>query len=237
MGGCLNTSTAGEFTKNLKLIKIKYMKKIQILIAVCVAVVLVVAGLVYYIGFYHGHLSKDQATAKAMDYINHNIQAGYTAQLLDSSDMGSVYQIHLKIDTTEYYSYITKDGKYLFPTGIDLSAAPTATDTQQEASSTVDAGTAPSDLAAFAQCVADSGAKFYGAFWCSHCQSQKAMFGDAADKLPYVECSTPDGKGQLQVCTDKNITGYPTWVFADGSRQSGELSFQTLSDKTGCPIQ
>ena len=70
------------------------------------------------------------------------------------------------------------------------------------------------DLSAFAQCIADSGAKFYGAFWCSHCENQKQAFGSAADKLPYVECSAPDGNSQLTVCSDNGITGYPTWVFA-----------------------
>ncbi len=43
----------------------------------------------------------------------------------------------------------------------------------------------------FATCIKDSGAKFYGAFWCSHCQEQKAMFGKSSKLLPYVECSTP----------------------------------------------
>ena len=35
----------------------------------------------------------------------------------------------------------------------------------------------------------DAGAHMYGAFWCSHCQEQKAMFGKQAQAdLPYVEC-------------------------------------------------
>ncbi len=99
-------------------------------------------------------------------------------------------------------------------------------------------GAAPvvGDLGEFAQCLKDSGAKFYGAFWCSHCQNQKAAFGAAADKLPYVECSTPDGQGTQSVCTQAGISGYPTWVFADGSRASGEQSLQTLADKTGCTL-
>ena len=38
-----------------------------------------------------------------------------------------------------------------------------------------------------------AGARFYGAFWCSHCFEQKVAFGAAAAKeLPYVECY-PDG--------------------------------------------
>ncbi len=88
----------------------------------------------------------------------------------------------------------------------------------------------------FAKCLKDKGAVFYGAFWCSHCQNQKKSFGTSVEFLPYVECSTPDGKGQLQVCIDKNIAGYPTWVFSDGSRQSGEVPFATLAAKTGCTL-
>jgi thiol-disulfide isomerase/thioredoxin len=65
-----------------------------------------------------------------------------------------------------------------------------------------------------AQCIKDQGAQFFGAFWCPHCQKEKAMFGSSKKYLPYVECSTPDGQGQMQVCTDNNISGYPTWTFA-----------------------
>lgn len=92
--------------------------------------------------------------------------------------------------------------------------------------------TAPLD--GFASCLKDKGATFYGAFWCPHCQNQKKLFGKSAKKLSYVECSEPNGKGQLQVCADKKIEGYPTWEFADGSRESGELSLERLAEKTGC---
>ena len=88
----------------------------------------------------------------------------------------------------------------------------------------------------FAQCLKNKGVVFYGAFWCPHCQSQKAMFGKSAKLLAYTECSTPDGKNQLAVCQGKNITGYPTWEFADGSRESGEVPLQKLSEKTGCQL-
>src|SRR6266568_4229182 len=98
------------------------------------------------------------------------------------------------------------------------------------------APTVKGNLDALAQCLKDKGAVFYGASWCPHCQAQKALFGDSAKLLPYVECATPDGNGQVQVCTDAKIDGYPTWVFADGSRQSGELSLDVLSQKTGCQL-
>ena len=89
-------------------------------------------------------------------------------------------------------------------------------------------------MSAFAQCISDSGAKFYGAEWCSHCQAQKKAFGDAADKLPYVECATADGQGQMLICTQAGIKAYPTWIFADGSQETGELEFGELAAKTGC---
>lgn len=84
-----------------------------------------------------------------------------------------------------------------------------------------------------AQCVADSGAKFYGAFWCPHCQAQKAAFGKSAKLLPYIECSNPD-KTQTDVCKQADIKGYPTWVFADGTQASGEVPLQNLAEKTNC---
>ena len=92
----------------------------------------------------------------------------------------------------------------------------------------------------FAQCIKDSGAKFYGAFWCPHCKAQKAMFGTSVKYLPYVECSTSDGNGQIQACIDEKIESYPTWILADGTRLPVEsasgVSLQTLATKTGCTL-
>lgn len=89
---------------------------------------------------------------------------------------------------------------------------------------------------AFATCIADSGAKFYGAFWCPHCQEQKKIFGDSKDLLPYVECD-PNGKNpEVQLCKQKNVLNYPTWEFPDGSIETGEKTLEYLSQKTSCPL-
>ena len=88
-----------------------------------------------------------------------------------------------------------------------------------------------------AKCLKEKGAKFYGAFWCPHCQNQKTSFGTSARHLPYIECSTVDGNGQLPACKQANVQAYPTWEFPDGSRHEGELTMQELADKTGCPVQ
>lgn len=94
----------------------------------------------------------------------------------------------------------------------------------------------PGKYDAFAQCLTEKGAVFYGAFWCPHCQNQKAMFGKSAKLLSYVECATPDGKGRLPICEEKKIEGYPTWEFADGSREAGEVPLRRLAEKTGCAL-
>ena len=88
---------------------------------------------------------------------------------------------------------------------------------------------------ALAQCLKDGGATFYGAFWCPHCQDQKALFGSAAELLPYTECAPQDGNGQTQACADAKITSYPTWRFKDGSELKGAIALATLAEKTGCP--
>lgn len=94
----------------------------------------------------------------------------------------------------------------------------------------------PGKLDNFASCLKEKGVIFYGAFWCPHCQNQKKLFGKSFSKLQYVECSTPDGKSQLAICQDKNIQSYPTWDFFDGSRQTGELTLETLAQKSGCSL-
>mgnify|MGYP001571635365 FL=1 len=94
----------------------------------------------------------------------------------------------------------------------------------------------PGKYDGFATCLKDKGAVFYGAFWCTHCQSQKKLFGSSQKLLSYVECSSLDGQSQLQICKDKKITGYPTWTFADGTSLNGEIPLQQLADKTSCVL-
>lgn len=89
------------------------------------------------------------------------------------------------------------------------------------------------ELTPFAQCLEETGTKFYGAFWCPHCQTQKDMFGKAKKDIPYVECSTAN-RSQKQECSEIGIESYPTWIFADESRLTGSITLETLSEKTGC---
>lgn len=94
----------------------------------------------------------------------------------------------------------------------------------------------PGKYDALANALTQSGAKFYGAFWCPHCQKEKAWFGTSAKLLPYVECSNPDHT-QTQICIDKKIAGYPTWIFADGTIKTGEITPEDLAKQINFVLQ
>jgi transcription elongation factor Elf1 len=91
-------------------------------------------------------------------------------------------------------------------------------------------------LTNLASCLADSGAKFYGAYWCPHCMEQKRMFGVAATKeLPYVECGVPGSRTeQTEICKTEKVEKYPTWKFADGTVHQGGMTPKQLAEKTSC---
>jgi uncharacterized membrane protein len=89
-------------------------------------------------------------------------------------------------------------------------------------------------LRGLAERLSDSGALFYGASWCPHCQQQKALFGASQDRLPYVECSPGGPRGSVaSACASAGIETYPTWVFADGTRVTAVMSARELADRVG----
>ncbi len=93
----------------------------------------------------------------------------------------------------------------------------------------------PKNYDNFTSCLKDKGANFYGASWCQYCKKQKQLLNDSRN-IPYVECSTPDGGDQTQICKDKNVVSYPTWIFSDGSRLVGIQDPKKLSEQTGCKL-
>ena len=71
----------------------------------------------------------------------------------------------------------------------------------------------------------------YGAVWCSHCQKEKAGFGDSFKYINYVEC--PDN---IKLCTDKGVNGYPTWIDSAGKKYEGEQGVGGIAKITGCTL-
>ena len=95
--------------------------------------------------------------------------------------------------------------------------------------------TGPEDpkVRALAEHLAKKETKFFGAYWCPHCQEQKEMFGASAERLPYIECS-PLGADypQAKICDEARIQRYPTWVI-DGRRYEGVLTRDELARYSG----
>jgi uncharacterized membrane protein len=95
--------------------------------------------------------------------------------------------------------------------------------------------TPPEDprLAALATHLAQRDAKFYGASWCANCAEQKRLFGRAAERLPYVECSPNGPKGTVAfACTSAGVQAYPTWVIR-GRIYAEVMPPQELARRTG----
>ena len=99
--------------------KTKFLIPISIVIAG-----LFIAGAFVYVNqegfsfFSKGQLSSAAAAEKAIQYINENkdeIAGGQAASLLNVVEENGIYKIHIKVGEGEYDSYVTKDGKFLFP--------------------------------------------------------------------------------------------------------------------------
>lgn len=88
----------------------------------------------------------------------------------------------------------------------------------------------PSKFEGLAKSLKENGAQFYGAFWCSHCQEQKAEFGGAKKYLPYIECSNPNNT-QTKICEDNKIEGYPSWKFKN------DIKIKSTKEPIVCEIR
>ena len=68
-----------------------------------------------------GMMTADAAADKAVNFIGSNLLAeGQTATLKSVEEDNQLYMVRLEIGGQEFKSYITKDGKLLFPSAIDL---------------------------------------------------------------------------------------------------------------------
>ncbi len=67
-------------------------------------------------------LSAQDAGDRAINFINENILAGQdmTASLINVADESGLYKLSIKVGESDFDSYITKNGKLLFPEFIDL---------------------------------------------------------------------------------------------------------------------
>ena len=81
---------------------------------------------------------------------------------------------------------------------------------------------------ALARHLRETGAVMYGAHWCPHCSEQKALFGDAAKDVPYVECAADAVNGRPDLCEKAGVKVFPTWVIGT-ERREGVQSLSALA--------
>lgn len=76
------------------------------------------------------------------------------------------------------------------------------------------------------------GAKMYGTYWCSSCNHQKDKFGQAAQYLTYIECDPRGTNARPDLCSQANISAYPTWEI-NGQYYVGSYPLEALADVSG----
>lgn len=76
----------------------------------------------------------------------------------------------------------------------------------------------------------------YGAYWCPHCQKQKALFGEAFQYIKYQECEAKGENGDPKACQAAGVKGYPSWEIPGQGLTEGEQSFEDLAKATGCQL-
>jgi hypothetical protein len=90
--------------------------------------------------------------------------------------------------------------------------------------------------AVLAKCLTAKGVKFYGAFWCPHCQNQKKMFGDDIRYIDYVECDPKGENSKTEECLKAGVERYPSWFFPGQGITPGEQKPEELAVKANCEV-
>jgi glutaredoxin len=75
----------------------------------------------------------------------------------------------------------------------------------------------------------ENGITMYGTERCSHCQNQKALFGDAFANVSYVDCDA-----DRQACLDAGVRGFPTWIDSENNPYPGTQTLERLAAISGC---
>lgn len=83
----------------------------------------VITGLLIFVNLNSG-MSAEVIAKKSVDYLNGSVLQGQTATLVSFGEESGVIKINIKIGDKSYDSYITKDGKLLFPEGLKVGSNP-----------------------------------------------------------------------------------------------------------------
>lgn len=118
----------------------KGVSKNLIVLAIAVIGILVIASVAYTNGFLGNNqnqnenvLSTNEISEKVINFINENILQGQAAaSLIEIVEENGLYKVKIKIGEEEFDSYVTKDGKLLFPQVIDMESSSSASEEENE---------------------------------------------------------------------------------------------------------
>jgi len=127
----------------LNLSFLKNMDRNNILVGVAI-IAIIVTGVLIYANSNHGFslsgifgISDNQIGKNVVKYINDNQLSQSPASLVSVSEEYGLVKVKIKIGTSEYDSYATKNGKLFFPQGLDLTPKnPTTTNQNANAGQT-----------------------------------------------------------------------------------------------------
>ncbi len=203
-----------------------------------------------------GTVSADKAGNIALTYINTNLlQAGNSAELNSITETNTVYAMDITINGQDYTSYVSKDGKMLFTTGIDMTKKVEA---PQETEPTQAQG--PEDWTVFEnELPADIKSKilsfeseepetyegrilefknfeeipktlivFYSAS-CGWCTRYYPVLLEAKEKYPQITIYTLDLNSFRDIANKYGITGTPGNVINGKYKVSGYMPIDDLS--------
>ncbi len=77
-------------------------------------------------------ISQQQASEKALTYINSILQGQAAAKMVSMNESSGLYAMNVDVGGKRYNSFMTKDGKILFPSGINLETAAQAESSADE---------------------------------------------------------------------------------------------------------
>lgn len=160
-----------------------------------------------------GGLPKEEIAKRAVEYINENLlQEGVTLSLVDVVEESGVYKMTFKIGEEEFPSYVTLDGKLLFPQVIDLEMKPIVQEEAQEEEATI------GDFLVSGDEICKENEKplvyFFGSEGCSHCQWEHPAIKEVAEDFKdYISFhDNMDSEADFETFQKYSTGGIPTLV-------------------------
>lgn len=212
-------------------------------IAIIIAGVLI-AGTVYYVnnsnseesgGVVGEIISSEDAAEKAINFINQNLlSGGITASLIEVSEEIGLYKIKFDIEGREIESYLSRDGKLLFPDAINL--------TEETEEPTEPTGTTIGNFSVNNEEVCKENGNpiiyFFGSQGCGYCKWEHPVMEAVAEKFEgYISFhNNMDSDADKDVFSKYSTGGIPTLVFGckysrvgAGSQDGEELEAKNLT--------